>query len=615
MSMQYQKVKSVSKMTLARGPKLTTMVLSTMKDISDLVGATLGPGGMPVLIERQELNLPPMVTKDGVTVFRALGYDNSIAHVIMETMRDASVRTASEAGDGTTTATILGEAIVRLTHEYVGQNRQLSPQKVVRRMMDVFKTEVVDMFNPEFPPAPRDDEEPMKPGLSRLADLSTDEGRKLLWDVAKISANGDTELADAVLNCFDLVGDEGNVTITEISGPSGFEVERVEGYPIPMGYEDSCGKYGSKFLNDPANMRTVLENPLFVVYHGRITEIQSITPLMEKIGEMWQSDQGFRHNVVLVATGFSEMVLGQLALNFAEQTSINVFPLLAPMSNVPGGQLGFLQDVCTVTGAKLLDMLNAPMDKAEVADLGDIAKSFESNRFRSVILTPEDDEDLGFEIEAQVQKLQSQRKQAASILDEQFYDERIGKLTGGIAKLKVVGSSSGELRERRDRAEDAICAVRGAIRKGCLPGGGWMLLKIADRLMKLQDEVITQVLCKALMAPVDRLFTNSGMNEAETAAIVKRLCAAIVTDKHPPLVYDAYNQKFVDPWTDGVLDSTPAVLEAVRNSLSSASQIGILGGVVVFKRDADLERHEAKETSSFLRDSDYAANPADERGL
>jgi chaperonin GroEL len=603
--MQYQKVKSVSKAMLSKGSTLTQVVLETAKSCSDLVGATLGPGGMPVLIERQELNLPAMVTKDGVTVFRALGYDSSIKHVIMETMRDASIRTASEAGDGTTTAIVLGEAIVRYTNEYVKAHPKVSKQKVVRRMMDVFKTEILPMFNPASAE---------QPGLARCADMSTEEGRKLLWDVAKISANGDTELADAVLNCFDLVGDEGNVTITEISGPSGFEVEKIEGYPIPVGYEDSCGKYGSKFLNDPANMRTVLEEPVFVVYHGRITEIQSIQLLMERIGEQWQSEQGFRHNVVLVATGFSESVLAQLAGNFVEMTSINVFPLLAPMSNVPGGQLGFLEDICTVTGSRLLDMLNAPMDKAEISDLGQQAKSFESNRFRSVILTP-DSEDLAIEVEAQVQKLQQQKKQAASILDEQFYDERIGKLTGGIAKLKVVGASSGELRERRDRAEDAICAVRGAIRKGCLPGGGWMLLKIADKLMKLEDEVITQVLCRALLVPIERLLVNCGMNEDETQEIIKRLCTAIVLQPDSAQVYDAYNQKFVDAWEDGVLDSTPAVLEALRNSLSIASQLGILGGVVAFKRDADLERHEAKETNSFLRDADYAANPADERGL
>lgn len=611
--MQYQKVKSVSKALRTKGPKLTEVVLKTMQTIADMVGATLGPGGQPVLIERQEFNLPAMVTKDGVTVFRALGFDDPTAHVVMEAARDASVRTASEAGDGTTTATVLADAIVRYAHEYTSKNPKVSPQKVVRRLMAVFTSTI----------------EPMIKSLSRQADMSKEEGRKLLWDVAKISANGDVELADAVLNCFDLVGDEGNVTITEISGPSGFEVERIEGYPLPIGYEDSCGKFKDKFLNDPANQRTVLENPVFVVYHGRVQEIQSVIMLMEKIGVEWQSNQGFRHNVVLVATGFSESVLAQLAVNFSEATSINVFPLLAPLTNVPNGQLGLLEDICAVTGSKLFDPLNNPLDRAELDELGVYAKTFESNRFRSAIVSDMNDENVALLIEEQVTKLQTQKKQASSIMDAAFFDERVGKLTGGIAKLKVIGASNGELRERRDRAEDAICAVRGAIKHGCLPGGGWMLLKLRHELMKLDDVIVNEVLCRSFLAPVERLFSNCGFTVEEAKVVIDQVTAKLGLPKPKAvapgesgawdwtgaLTYDAYEQKLVDPWEGGVIDSTPAVLEAVRNSLSIAALLGTLGGTVCFKRDLALERTEAKETNSFLRDAEYAENPADERAV
>lgn len=596
--MQYQKVKSVSKTMISKSPELTKVILDTMKKISDMVGSTLGPGGNAVLIERQEFNLPPMVTKDGVTVFRNLGFDDAIRHVIMESARDCAIRTASEAGDGTTTATVLAEAIVRCTFEFCRRNPKISPQKVVRRLMAVFKTVI----------------EPLILDIKRDADLSTEEGRELLWKVAKISANGDTDLADAVLNCYDLVGDDGNVTITEISGPSSYEVERIEGYPIPIGWEDCCVKYGPKFINDPANQRVVLEDPVFVVYHGRITEIQSVVKLMEMIGEAWQSNEGFRHNVVLVATGFSDAVLAQLAVNFREMTTINVFPLLAPLSPVPGGQLGLLEDICAVTGSKLFDPLNATLDSATLDELGCRAITFEANRFRSVIIGNQDDTDSQLLIADQVEKLQSQKKQSASKLDEDFFDERIGKLTGGIAKLKVVGSSTGELRERRDRAEDAICAVRGAIRHGCLPGGGWTLLKVSNELLKLGEPIVEEVLCKAFMEPVKRLFENCGYTPEESHGFIKQIGEAIVADK-PPVVYDGLEQKIVDPWEGGVLDSTPAVLEAIRNSLSIATQLGTLVGIVGFKRDQELERQEAKDTNSFLRDADYKENPADERAM
>lgn len=614
--MQYQKVKSVSKAMRTKGPKLTQIVLETMKTVSDMVGATLGPGGMPVLIERQEFNLPALVTKDGVTVFRNLGFDDSTAQVIMETARDASIRTANEAGDGTTTATVLSEAIVRYAHEYTKKYPKVSPQKIVRKMMQAFKTDI----------------EPDIKNLSQQVDLGTEYGRALLWKVAKISANGDLELADAVLSCFDLVGDDGNVTITEISGPSGFEVERIEGYPVPIGYEDSCVKFKDKFINDPANQRTVLENPVFIVNHGRITEIQTLVDLMERIGDAWQQE-GFRHNVVLVATGFSESVLGQLAVNFAEATTINVFPLLAPLSPVPNGQLGLLEDICAVTGSKLFDPLNNPISRAELHELGTFAKTFEASRFRSVIISDtdepaEDDEsekaqeqraklqNISALIEEQVAKVTAQKKQAASELDTRFFEERIGKLTGGIAKLKVIGASNGELRERRDRAEDAVCAVRGAIKSGCLPGGGWMLLKLAKDLGQKYkgDDVFEQVLIPALRTQVSRLLLNCGLTTEEKDEIVRKLDEGL-DPAVKPMVYDAYEQKFVDPFEGGVLDSTPAVLEAIRTSLSIASQLGTLGGTIAFKRDSALERQEARDTNSFLRDADFPENPADERAI
>ncbi len=628
MGFQYQKVKSVAKTMRVKSPALQQKILDTMKLIADMVGATLGPGGQPVLIERQEHDLPAMVTKDGVTVYRSLGFDDPVAHVIMESGRDCATRTANEAGDGTTTATVLAEAIVRNMFAYTKAHPKVSPQKIVRRLLNVFGTEI----------------EPLVKKLSTKVDPTTEEGRKALWNVAKISANGDTDLADAVMECFDVVGDDGNVTLTEINGPSGYEVERIDGYPIPTGYEDSCAKYASKFMNDPANQRVVLDDPLFVVYHGQITEIQSIVFLMEKIGEAWQSNKGFRHNVVLVSTGFSERVLAQLALNFAEATTINVYPLIAPLSPVPGGQLGFLQDVCAVTGSKLFDPLNNPLDRAELSELGQFAKTFEAARFRSVIVS--DDLEVGeppvvpegvnedeypemliwagrrdkaeaaaFMLEEQIQKLQAQKLQAASILDTQIIEERLGKLTGGIAKLKIVGASNGELRERRDRAEDAVCAVRGTIKNGYLPGGCWTLTRIAAELSKKNDEIINEVLLPSLGAPAERLFSNCGYTHEEMGEILQQIANSIFKEGSERVVYDALEQRFVDPVEGGVLDSTPAVLEAIRNSLSIATLHGTLGAVCVFKRDLDLERKEASDTSSFLRDGNYPENPADTRGF
>jgi chaperonin GroEL len=594
--MDTQKVKSVAKAVVPRGARLAKLTLETMRTVSEIVGGTLGPGGCPVLIERQEQNLPPMITKDGVTVFRSLGLEDPTAHCIMEAARDASVKTANEAGDGTTTATVLSEAIVRRTYEFCNKNPHVSPQKVTRRLERAFK-EVI---------------EPTVRSLSIHPDSSTEHGKQMLFNVARISANGDSELAKAVMECYEVVGDEGNVTIVESNGPSHYEVERINGYPVPMGYEDCAGKFYQKFVTDQGRQTARYERPVFVCYHGRINEIQTAVMLMTKIADAWQKEN-HEHNVVLVATGFSETVLANLAFNQENAGTVNVFPLLAPPSPMANGQLDFLLDVCAVSGAKLLDPLNAPLETADLDVLGHDVSLFEASRFRSIIFPKE-----GLEgelapnennVAVRVADLQAQLQSAASGLEAAFLNERIGKLTGGIAKLTVVGSSTGELREKRDRAEDAVCAVRGALKNGCLPGGGWGLLKIRERLSASTDPVdaiLDDVLIPALKEPVTRILSNVGFNTDEQRDILSPIYENLFDPDGAvnPLTYDAFEHKHVRAYDVGLLDSTPAVLEAIRNSISIASLLGTLGGTVVYKRDITLERSEAEHASNYLRADD-----------
>jgi chaperonin GroEL len=589
---QYQKVQSVAKKIQTRGEALDTIVLQTMKTISDIVGATLGPGGRQVLIERQEFGLPPMVTKDGVTVYRSLGFDDPAAQAVMEGSRDASVRTASEAGDGTTTATILAEAVVRLIKEYTQKNPRVSPQRVVRRLEEVF----------------RDVIEPSLRKWSIKADLTKPRGRKLLKSVATISANGDVELADAVMKCFDLVGDNGNVTIAEHTGASHYEVEKIDGYPITIGYEESCAKFYPKFINDPGNQRVLLENPTFLIYHGRIQDPQSLFNPLSKLGYAFEAGQ-IGPNVVLVATGFSENVLGYLGQMFQASNALNVFPLLAPQSPFPNGQLDFLLDLAAITGSMMLDPLNAPLDQAEPEKHFGKATVFESYRFRSNVIGNTSTDTVLLRVD----ELQTNLTRAESQLDASYIQERLGKLTGGIARLKVIGASNGELKEKRDRAEDAVCAVRGAINHGCLPGGCWALLKLWQELdERMADPIMTEVLQPALMEPFRRLLENVGLSTTDDGEYVgiRDTILTGIRDGHK-IVYDALEGRHVDALRAGILDSTPAVLEALRNSISIASLLGTLGGIVVFKRNADVERQEARDQAEFQRNA--GVNEANER--
>lgn len=582
--MQYQKAKSVSKEVLGRGPKLKDLILGTMETCANVVGSTLGPGGMSVIIERQEENLPPIVTKDGVTVFRNMGFESSAAQVLMESMRDAANRTAAEAGDGTTTATLLSYAIVKSTMEFCEANPKFSPQRVVRTIQKYFETDI----------------EPYIRSQSVKVSMAKEKGQQLLHSVARISANGDTKLADAVLECFRIVGADGNVTLVEKSGHSRYEVEQIDGYSIDGGYEDSAGKLAQGFVNDIGRQMVKLEKPLVILYHGRINDTYTALTLFEKIADA-ASKQECSHNVVLMATGFGHRVIEDLFGNFQDPRSPNIYPLVVPLTNSATGQFDFLVDMKALTGGKVFDPVHAPLEHAEVSELG-TCDLFEASRFRSTVVGYRD-QSL---IEERVAELKSMLSTDLTQMDAQMVQERLGKITQGIARLKIVGSSAGDLRERRDRAEDAIMAVRGAIKHGVLPAGGKILLRLSERAGLSEDPVVKGVLEKALLHPITKLFQNAGFQEEEFNEVLEELKLS-----EDSTVYDLLDSQFVNAFESGLLDSTPAVLEALKNSISIATQVGTNGGIIVFKRDHEYERKEAQATADFIRNANV--NPADER--
>jgi chaperonin GroEL len=288
------------------------------------------------------------------------------------------------------------------------------------------------------------------------------------------------------------------------------------------------------------------------------------------------------------------------------------------MSPIANSQNEFLHDLAAVTGGKVLDGINAPLEYALITDLGNVSvesnmvtedgrempiygaakvSSFESGRYRSSI--------HGFVSEdlliVRADEVRIQSEQAASQLDREFLRERLAKLTGGIARLIVVGSGSGEIRERKDRAEDAICAVRGALRRGCLVGGGWTLLKIIDTLP--DTKICGEVIKPALFAPVQLLCINSGISATEIDAVISEMGAGSLRDK-PQVearVRDASTGEFVRGVDAGILDSFPAVHEAIKNAIGIAGVLGTTGGIVVHPRDHDAELAEARDRAEFNR--------------
>lgn len=573
---QTNKPKSAGKIIIPSNKQLEQYIVKTLSNIAQIVGATLGPGGRPVLLERPEINMPPIITKDGVTVVKHLGYHNSIQQLILETVRDAALRTAANAGDGTTTAIVLSHAIASLTAAVVNQYSKISPQKIVREMKNLipFILSRIDLY--------------------RITDVSVED---MLLKVATLSANGDAALAATIIDAFNLVGDEGNITITELIGSTKYEAIRINGYTIERGYEESTKKFSQGFINDRTGTQVVLDEPIFVLFDGVINDVSQIIDSFSKLGQYFVDTGRPHRGVVLVAHGFSDQVLGSLHVNWnTADTFIKVFPLLTPERAILNWRSDFLHDLQAYTGCPIFNPISCPLSTMDPADLvkNNKVTYFECGRFRASVIAEEDPA----AIELRVEELKKRRENPQSQYEINDLDVRIGQLTSGIARVNIYAPSQAESREKRDRAEDAWMAVRGAIKHGAVPGGGYIWVRLSADLtsvhQSLQQPLTTRlaayILSEAFLSPVKLLYQNYGYNEQE---ITQQLTQLLRDDGN---TFDISEQKWVPSFE--ILDSLPAVTEAIHNSLSIASLLGTIGGIVAFMRDYQTDKAE----EAYIRD-------------
>jgi len=646
------RVKSPAKRVVPHGKELGDLVIQTAALVSRIVGSTLGPGGRPVLIEPSSYGLPPVLTKDGVTVFRAIGLHDAVAHNIVELMRDVATRTVNEAGDGTTSSTVLAEVLIRRTREFCAANPDQPPQSVVYRIReaaDRLQSTLRELAVPTY--------------------LGTPEGDRLLKAVAEVAANGDADLADAVMRCFGICGDLGNVTILEQTGnPSRYAVSKVRGYPIEIGYEDGLGKFSPVFVNRPDVQQCVMDDPVFVLYFGRVLDLSVVLPALEKLAAAWEAKSLKSPNVVFVATAWSDRVIEQMARNWADPYALNIYPVAVPLSALEMSQRRAIEDLAAVVAcqgtddgsepfrpATIFDPATRPLSGFELRDAGNLRRdedtgvwgpagvtSVEFGRHRSTVLGVVDDDvrlDRIAEVEEQVE-------QSVSTLDKLWNTERLAKLSEGIAQLTVVAGSNGELKERRDRADDAVCAVRAAVKRpapdqppnGCLPGSGYALVYLAAKLtgsdavgidgsksgdvhskiglIRPTEEGATRdpvqaVLAPALCEPAVRVMENVGLTEAQIKQNLDEMFMFFV-DGDRDVAYDVRTRKFVKATETGLVDSYLAVSQTLANAVSISGVLGTIGGAIVQVRDYQHEVTEARDAADFQRMVE-AGNPADQR--
>lgn len=492
----------------------------------------------------------------------------------------------------TTSATVISAALIKNLLTFCKENRKYSPQKVVRE---------INKFLNDF----------MIPYIDDKSIKVDNKNKKLLEQVATISANGDVDMAKAVIQAFEEVGygASSHVTIQELSGPSGYEVELIEGFPINKGYEESIGKFHSAFINDQGNLRCLLDSPLFLLFDGKVNDIVQVASVLQDIGDRYVNGDANFCNVVIVAHGYSEQVLTNLALNFQNPNTINIVPLSTPVNQIVNSQTNFLMDLSAFTGAKIFDMNESILDANVENDLGQNMNRLEMYRFRTTVVGDPDETN----IEVRAEEIEGQMKQSESKIEKALLEERLGKLTSGIARLKIYGASNGELKEKADRAEDAVCSVRAAINHGCLPGGGRILLNLAFELAEkhIDNPIIQDIIAPSLMNPFYKLLENAGYNEEEIVEVLSKM------EKDRKKIFNVAEGEMGTEKKMGVYDATLAVKQALSNAVSIAGVMGTLGGIVAEPRSYEVEKENALQEMDFQRNIDNAGslkNEANERG-
>lgn len=580
----YIKPKSPYKITVPDNEQLALKITEIVSKITAIVGSTLGPNGQTILIEKTDPGLPPFHTKDGVTVINNMCEYDEVKQAILETFRDAAVKTVESAGDGTTTATILAGSILEKMNKYLKNDRKISKQFAAREILKYLNQEIIPYIE--------------KSSLK----VDHNNSSTLLTKVAKVSTNGDEELTKIIIEAFELIGDSGHITIVEEPGESGFELVKTDGYPFDKGFEQSLGIFSNEFINDHDSNRVVLDNPHFLLIDGKVLELNPLVPFLNMVEQEVISGR-MSPNLVIMAHQFSQEVVAKLAQWWKVDGALKILPCGTPMDMLVNSQYDFLRDMAAFTGGKIFNPLNNPIHNAVVADLGQPSVSFECQRYRSIVHGTGNEET----VLVRVKELLSQSKQPSTTkLAFSILEERAGRLSGGIAKLIIRSISEAQGRETRDRAEDAICAIRGAIKHGVLPGGCRILLNLSLMAEESTSKIVKEVIAPALREPLFRLLLNCGLNAEEIAEVVDTLIA------NPGQVYDAAKSEFGLPLELDLLDSTPAVLEAVRTAVSIAASLSTLGGVIVHPRNPALDMAESMSFHSKMQEINAASGDIDE---
>src|SRR5512139_424985 len=497
-------------------------MLEGVNILANAVKATLGPKGRNVVLERSFG--APLITKDGVSVAKEIELKDKIENIGAQLVKDVASRANDQAGDGTTTATVLAQAIVTEGLKSVAAG--LNPMDL-KRGIDKAVAKVVEEIK----------------NSSRKVTTNAE-----IAQVGTISANGDVEVGEMIARAMDKVGNEGVITVEEAKTAE-TELDVVEGMQFDRGY------LSPYFITNADKMEVQLEEPLILLFEKKLSSLQPLLPVLEAVVQSGRP-------LVIIAEDVEGEALATLVVNKL-RGGLRVAAVKAP--GFGDRRKAMLEDIAILTGGQLIsEDLGIKLENVKLTDLG---------RAKRVVIDKENTtivEGAGKrkEIESRVAQLKAQVEETTSDYDREKLQERLAKLAGGVAIIKVGGATEVEVKERKDRVDDAMHATRAAVEEGILPGGGVALLRSVEALKRLKVDNEDQrhgidIVRKAIQAPARQIATNAG---ADGSVVVGKL---LEKDQYS-YGYDAQNGEYGNLMTKGIIDPTKVVRAAIQNAASVA---------------------------------------------
>ena len=498
------------------GHEARTKLLKGVDILADAVKVTLGPRGRNVALEKSFRS--PTVTKDGVSVAKEIELKDNAENMGAQMVKEVASKTADVAGDGTTTATVLAQAIFREGNKYVtaGANPmdlKRGCEKAIEKAVEYIKSHAKPVS-----------------------------GKKEIEQVATISANSDSFIGKQIADAMEKVGQDGVITVEEAKGMES-SLEVVEGMQFDRGY------LSPYFVTDNEKMEAIYSNPLILIYDKKITSMKSLLPILENVAKSGRA-------LIIISEEVEGEALATLVVNKIRGV-LQVAAVKAP--GFGDRRKAMLEDIAILTGGKLLsEEVGFKLENATLSDLGSADK---------VIITKDNTTIVGGaghkdEIKGRVQQIKAQIESTNSDYDKEKLQERLAKLSGGVAIIKVGASTETEMKEIKDRIDDALHATRAAVEEGIIAGGGVALLraqKAVDDLKLDGDEALgAQIIARALEEPIRIITSNAGK---EPSVIVER-----VRSEKGNFGYDAKTEQFVDMIDAGIIDPAKVTRTALQNA-------------------------------------------------